>query len=177
MYRYVMYLFIIVLTNYLIYYYTILIFTNYLIYYYPFSNDFSLKHIITYMNIKVRKSSFSFSSFLSINKIPLTFIRSIIQSYIISKALCFAPLLGLNKNNYKNVQSLINTALLWCIDYDSSNKEDYLNIDKKKKCKNYTKRNSTVSVYVLSRNLHVFPIAGFCASLQIKCFCKWRNSK
>ena len=29
----------------------------------------------------------------------------------------------------------------------------------------------------LSRDLQVFPIAGFCASFQIKCFRKWRNSK
>jgi len=87
------------------------------------------------MNTKVRKSLFSFLSFLSNNKVPLTFKRSIIQSYLISKALYFAPLLGSNKNNSKNVQSLINTALLWCIDSDSSNKENYLNIEKKKKCK------------------------------------------
>ena len=71
----------------------------------PFSNDLSLEPIITYMNTKVRKSLFSFSSFLSNNKVPLIFKRSIIQSYIISKALYFAPLLGSNKNNSKNVQS------------------------------------------------------------------------
>jgi len=42
------------------------------------------------------------------------------------------------------VQSLINTALLWCIDSDSSNKEDYLNIEKKKKIlKVISKKNST----------------------------------
>jgi len=87
------------------------------------------------------------------------------------------PFLGLNRNNSKNVQSLINNELLWCIDSDSSNKEDYLSIEKKKKCKSYFKRNSTVSVYTLSRDFLVFPIAGFCASLQITCFCKWRNSK
>jgi len=34
-----------------------------------------------------------------------------------------------------------------------------------------------VSVYAISRDLQVFPMAGFCASFQIKCFCKWRNSK
>jgi len=71
----------------------------------PFSNDLSLEPIITYMNTKVRKSLFSFSSFLSNNKVPLTFKRSIIQSYIISKVLYFAPLLGSNKNSSKNVQS------------------------------------------------------------------------
>jgi len=85
----------------------------------PFSNDFSLEPFITYMNTKVRKFLLSFSSFfLSNNKIPLTFKRSIIQLYIISKTLYFAPLLGSNKNNFKNV---INNSLLWCIDSGSSN--------------------------------------------------------
>jgi len=73
-----------------------------------------------------------------------------------------------------NVQSLINTALLWCNDFDSSNKEDYLNIEKKKKKKKksnyYLTRNLTVSVYALSHDLQVFPISGFYASFQIKCF-------
>ena len=73
----------------------------------PFSNGLSLEPIMIYMNTKVRKSLFSFSSFLSNNKVPLTFKRFIIQSYIISKTLYFAPLLGSNKNNSKNVQSLI----------------------------------------------------------------------
>jgi hypothetical protein len=46
---------------------------------YPrFSNDLSLELIIIYMNTKVRKSLFSFSSFLSNKKVPLTFNRSII---------------------------------------------------------------------------------------------------
>ncbi len=42
-------------------------------------------------------------------------------------------------------------------------------------CRGYLKRNSTISTYVLSRDLHIFPIAGFCTSMQIKCFCKWIN--
>ena len=46
--------------------------------------------------------------------------------------------------------------MLWCIDSDSSNKEDYLNIEKKKKCKSYFKRNSTFSVYTLSRDQSFF---------------------
>jgi len=94
---------------------------------------FSLSLLSLILNIKVRKSLFSSSSFLFNHKVPLTFKRFIIQLYIISKALYFAPLLGSNKSNSKIVQSLINTSLLRCIDSDSSNKENYLNIDKKKK--------------------------------------------
>jgi len=74
----------------------------------PFSNDLSLEPINTYMNTKVRRSLFSFTSFLSNNRVSLTFKRSIIQSYIISKALYIASLLGSNKNNSKNVQSIFN---------------------------------------------------------------------
>ena len=43
-------------------------------------------------------------------------------------------------------------------------------------CRGYIKRNSTINTYALSRDLHIFPIAGFCTSMQIKCFCKWINS-
>jgi hypothetical protein len=79
----------------------------------PFSNGLSLEPIMIYMNTKVRKSLFSFSSFLSNNKVPLTFKRSIIPSHhiLLAKHYIFAPLLGSNKSNFKNVQSLINIAL------------------------------------------------------------------
>jgi len=63
-------------------------------------NDLFLEPIITYMNTKIRKYLFSFFSFFIHNKVPLIFKRSIIQSYIISKALYFAPLLG-SKNKKK----------------------------------------------------------------------------
>ena len=53
-------------------------------------NDLFLEPIITYMNTKIRKYLFSFFSFFIHNKVPLIFKRSIIQSYIISKALYFA---------------------------------------------------------------------------------------
>jgi len=109
------------------------------------------------------------------NKVSLTFKRSIIQLFIISKVLYFAPLLDSNKKKKisKNAQSLMNIALLGCIDSASSNKEDSLNIEIKKKKKN---------VCVISRGtrplvfmpyfviLQVFPIVGFCTSLQIKSF-------
>ena len=101
----------------------------------PFSNDLSLEPIITYMNTKVRKSLFSFSSFLSNNKVPLIFKRSIIQSYIISKALYFAPLLGSNKNNSKNVQSLINTALLWVLILTPRTRKIILTLKRRKNLK------------------------------------------
>ena len=88
------------------------------------------------------------------NKVSLTFKRSIIQLFIISKVLYFAPLLDSNKKKIsKNAQSLMNIALLGCIDSASSNKEDSLNIErKKKKYMSYIQRDSTISVYILSRD-------------------------
>jgi len=50
--------------------------------------------------------------------------------------------------------------------------DDDLDVEKKTIRKNYIKRNSMISVYDLSLNLQIFPIAGFYAALQIKCFCK-----
>ncbi|KAG4105429.1 hypothetical protein H8356DRAFT_1331515 [Neocallimastix lanati (nom. inval.)] len=86
-----------------------------------------------------------------------------IITYMNTKALYFESLFGSNKkNNSKNVPSLINMALLWSIDSDSSRtKEDYLNIEK--------------NVYALSRDLQAGWLADFCASLQIKCFFKLKN--
>jgi len=82
------------------------------------------------------------------------------------KLLYFVTLLDSNKNNSKNVQSIINTALLWSIDSVSFNKKDYLNIEKmKKNAKSYTKRNSAVSIYALSRDFQMFPIVCFSTSL------------
>lgn len=128
----------------------------------PFRNDLSLKPIIAYMKYKVQKSLYLFSSFLTTMLIPLSFKKYIIQSYIISKALYFAPLLGSNMTNTNKVQYLINTSLLWCNDSSSSIKEnDSVKINEKKSHKKYyIKRNSTVSTYVLSRDLQNFPIAG-----------------
>jgi len=79
-------------------------------------NDLFLEPIITYMNTKIRKYLFSFFSFFIHNKVPLIFKRSIIQSYIISKALYFALLLGSKNKKKKKIirmlQSSINIALL-----------------------------------------------------------------
>ena len=81
----------------------------------PFSDDLSLQPVISNMQSKVRKSLFSFSNFLLNNMIPLTLKTHILQSYIISKALYYSPLLGSNKTNTRSIQSLINTGMLWCI--------------------------------------------------------------
>ncbi|OUM70529.1 hypothetical protein PIROE2DRAFT_1408, partial [Piromyces sp. E2] len=69
------------------------------------------------------------------------------------------------------VQSLINTGILWCIN-SFSGKGNSSN----KKNKAFHERNSYISLYALSRDLIIPPLAGICATQQIKCFIKWRNS-
>jgi len=64
--------------------------------------------------------------------------RYIIQSYIISKALYFAPLFGSKMTNTNKVHSLINASILWCIDPSSSiNENDSDKNNEKKSQKKY----------------------------------------
>ena len=37
------------------------------------------------------------------------------------------------------------------------------------------RHNSTMSIYAISKDLEIPPIAGTWAALQVKCFCKWEN--
>ncbi|OUM56917.1 hypothetical protein PIROE2DRAFT_18265 [Piromyces sp. E2] len=110
-------------------------------------------------------------SFLSNNSVPLRLKKFILQSFVISKINDYAPLLGSNKKRTSRVQSLINTGILWCIN-SFSGKGNSSN----KKNKAFHERNSYISLYALSRDLIIPPLAGICATQQIKCFIKWRNS-
>ncbi|OUM65571.1 hypothetical protein PIROE2DRAFT_7413 [Piromyces sp. E2] len=137
----------------------------------PFDEDLSLKPILSNMYKKVQKSLFSLRSFLSNNSVPLGLKKIILQSFVISKINYYAPLLGSNKKRTSRVQSLINTGILWCINSfrgkgNSSNKKN----------KAFHESNSYISLYALSRDLIIPPLAGICATQQIKCFIKWRNS-
>ena len=55
--------------------------------------------------------------------------------------------------------------MLWSISSSSSNS----------KCKNII-RNSFISLYALSRDLQLPPLAAICAAQQLKCFFKWKFS-
>ena len=61
--------------------------------------------------------------------------------------------------------------MLWSI--NSLNRKN--NSTKDKKAVKY-ERNSYMSLYALSRDLKIPPLAGICALQQIKCFIKWRKS-
>ena len=62
--------------------------------------------------------------------------------------------------------------MLWCIDLSHKINNEINKSKNVLSCRGYIKRNSTISTYALSRDLHIFPIAGFCTSMQVKCFCK-----
>ena len=62
----------------------------------PFSEDLSLQPILSNMYNKVNRFLNSFKSFLTNNTIPLPFKKMVLQSFIISKVLYYAPLLGSN---------------------------------------------------------------------------------
>ncbi len=62
-----------------------------------FDKSISLKPIINVYNNKMLKSLYSVRNFLVNSRISIPFKKIIINSYIISKVLYFAPLLGSNK--------------------------------------------------------------------------------
>ena len=131
-----------------------------------------IEHIIKFMYSKVKKSLFSLSNFFLNKYNPIAFKKKVLQSYVISKAIYFSPLLGSNKARTARIQTLINTGLFWCIGSyahkkasgNSNNKSEHL------------RHNPTMSTYAISRDLEIPPIAGTCAALQVKCFVKWRKS-
>ncbi len=133
----------------------------------PFSDDLSLQPILSNMYTKVNKSLNSFRGFLTNNTIPIPFKKMVLQSFIISKVLYYAPLLGSNKKRTSRVQSLVHKGILWCI--GSSSK------DKNNKPKDKV-NNSYISLYALTRDLQIPPLAATCAAQQIKCFKKWKSS-
>ena len=115
------------------------------------------------MYVKVSKSLNSLTN----NTIPIHFKKMVLQSFIISKALCYALLLGSYKIRTARVQSLLNKGILWCIG-------SYFN---DKKTPKDIARNSYLSIYALFRDLCIPPLVGICSTQQLKCFFKWKSSK
>jgi len=110
-------------------------------------------------------------------KLPLIYtwvfhLQKVLQSYIISKALDFSPLLGSNKSRTARIRTLINTGFFGCIG-SYAHKKTSGNSNNKSE---YFRYNPTMSTYSISRDLEIPPIAGTCAVLQVKCFVKWRKS-
>jgi len=79
----------------------------------PFDKSLSLNPIINLLDTKVTKALFSVSKYLSNSKIPITFKKIIINSFVLIKFSYFAPLLGSNKARTNNTHKLINKGLRW----------------------------------------------------------------
>ena len=133
----------------------------------PFSDDLSLKPILSNMYTKMNRSLYFFNNFLSNRSIPIGFKQLVLQSFIISKVIYYSPLLGSNKKRTSRVQSLVHKAILWIIG-TSHNSNSY-------SLKSSVK-NPFLSLYALTRDLNIPPLSGVCAAQQIKCFSKWKSS-
>jgi len=117
------------------------------------------------MYTKVNRSLNSFRNFLTNNIIPLPFKKMVFQSFIISKVPYYVPLLGSNIIRRARVQTLVHKGMLWSISSSSKNS----------KCKDII-INSFISLYALSRDLQLPPLAAICDAQQLKCFVKWKYS-
>ena len=94
------------------------------------------------MHFKVRKFLLSFTHFFSNKLIPIAYkkkVKKVLQSFVISKVICYSPLLGSNKSRTVRIQTLINTGLFWCIDGKTNSENN-----------DYIRHNSTMSIYALS---------------------------
>ena len=87
----------------------------------------------------------------------------ILQFFIISKVLYYAPFLGSNNNKTPRVQTLVYKGMLWSINSTSKNSNS--------KSKDIIK-NSFISMYVISCDLQHPPLAAICAAQPLKYFMK-----
>ena len=122
----------------------------------PFDESLELKPIISYMNSKINFVVNSFFHFLTNQNVPFYFKTRILISYVLSTVLYYAPLFGSNKSHTKKAQTALNKGMFWSF--------------------GFKKKSSNTSIYNMSKELSIPPIACFCANAQIRCFNKWSNS-
>ncbi|OUM57450.1 hypothetical protein PIROE2DRAFT_17564 [Piromyces sp. E2] len=129
----------------------------------------------------------------TLNYVDLSFY---IDMYFIPKVTCYTYL-GipfdedlLLKPNLSSIYKKIKKSLFSLKSFLSNNsfriKENYCTVichyfnskrnSSNKKNEDFYERNSYISLYTLSRDLIILPLAGICATQQIKCFIKWRKS-
>ena len=116
----------------------------------PFNESLDLKPIIAKMNSKINYTVNSFFRFLTNRNVPFYFKTRILVSFVLSSVLYYAPLLGSNKKNTEKAQTAFNRGLYWSFGF-----------------KNKT---SNTSIYNMSKELSIPPIASFCAKAMIQCF-------
>ncbi|ORX82732.1 hypothetical protein BCR32DRAFT_278643 [Anaeromyces robustus] len=115
-----------------------------------------LKFVINKMKNKVNKALFSIQGFLKNDLIPIPLKRTLFSAKVIGQVSYYAPLLGSNKNNTSSTQTIINKGFYWIL--------------------GYSKPNSFVSIYCISKELNIPPLSGKCALAQVRCFNKWKDS-
>jgi len=125
----------------------------------PFNSDLDLKlkNIIKLITNKVCKALFSIKGLLKNPLVPIKLKELVLKSVVISKVYYIAPLLGSNEINTNNIQKLINLRLYWI--------------------GGFSKRNSFISLYNISKDLNIPPMSAKCALAQCRCYTKWKNSK
>jgi len=94
--------------------------------------------------------------FLINKSIPLPLKKYGLISFILSLVIYYAPLFGSNKSRCSKAQKIINRGLYWSYGFKS--------------------RNSSVSLYNITRELRIPPLSAVCAISQLRCFRKWKNS-
>jgi hypothetical protein len=82
--------------------------------------------------------------------------KYVLISFILSLVIYYAPLFGSNKSRCSKAQKIINRGLYWSYGFKS--------------------RNSSVSLYNITRELRIPPLSAVCAISQLRCFRKWKNS-
>jgi len=120
----------------------------------PFNSDLDpkLKNIIKSTTNKVRKALYSIKGFLKNSLVPIKFKELVFKIVVISKVSYIAPLLDSNKINTSSIQKLINLGLYWI--------------------GGFSKRNSFISLYNISKDLNIPPMSAKCALAQCRCYTK-----
>jgi len=122
----------------------------------PFDECLSLKLIQSKLNSNLNVKLNSYFRFLINKSIPLPLKKYVLISFILSLVIYYAPLFGSNKSRCSKAQKIINRGLYWSYGFKS--------------------RNSSVSLYDITRELRIPPLSAIYAISQLRCFRKWKNS-
>ncbi|KAG4093288.1 hypothetical protein H8356DRAFT_1361105 [Neocallimastix lanati (nom. inval.)] len=122
----------------------------------PFDESLSLKPIQSKLNSNLNVKLNLYFRFLINKSVPLPLKKYVLILFILSLVIYYAPLFGSNKSRCSKAQKIINRGLYWSYGFKS--------------------RNSSVSLYNITRELRIPPLSAICAISQLRCFRKWKNS-
>jgi len=122
----------------------------------PYDESLSLKPIQSKLNSNLNVKLNLYFRFLINKSIPLPLKKYVLISFILSFVIYYAPLFVLNKSRCSKAQKIINRGLYWSYGFKS--------------------RNSSVSLYDITRELRIPPLSAVCALSQLRCFRKWKKT-